>query len=234
MEDWDVIGSYFKEGHLERLVRHQIESYNHFINQQLQATIEMFNPVTVHSDHFYNKELGKYSLEIMITFVHFHINRPQIHENNGATKIMFPQEARLRNFTYAANTTIDLNIQYIVRTGPELEFTQCFHNVLKQIHIGKIPVMLKSSICILSQYTHIDHNTTGECKYDPGGYFIINGSEKTVLGQERAAENKIYCFQSTGNSNKYLYQAEMKSVPDYKKISPKQINMYLYRYCFGH
>jgi DNA-directed RNA polymerase II subunit RPB2 len=227
MEDWDVIGSYFKEGHLERLVRHQIESYNHFINQQLQATIEMFNPVTVHSDHFYNKELGKYSLEIMITFVHFHINRPQIHENNGATKIMFPQEARLRNFTYAANTTIDLNIQYIVRTGPELEFTQCFHNVLKQIHIGKIPVMLKSSICILSQYTHIDHNTTGECKYDPGGYFIINGSEKTVLGQERAAENKIYCFQSTGNSNKYLYQAEMKSVPDYKKISPKQINMYL-------
>ena len=29
---------------------------------------------------------------------------------------------------------------------------------------------------------------------DAGGYFIINGSEKTVFGQERAAENRIYCF----------------------------------------
>ena len=29
---------------------------------------------------------------------------------------------------------------------------------------------------------------------DPGGYFIINGSEKTCIGQERTIENQIGCF----------------------------------------
>ena len=119
---------------------------------------------------------------------------------------MFPQEARLRNFTYSANTTIDMNIKYIVRSGADLENSQCFHNVLKKINIGKFPVMLKSDICLLRQYEHISHHTTGECMYDPGGYFIINGSEKTVLGQERAAENKVYCFRS---------RAKHKQIPVY-------------------
>ena len=54
--------------------------------------------------------------------------------------------------------------------------------------------MLKSNICVLNQYNYVDYKNTGECKYDAGGYFIINGSEKTVLGQERAAENRVYCF----------------------------------------
>ena len=54
--------------------------------------------------------------------------------------------------------------------------------------------MLKSNICLLSQYKHISHDITGECKLDAGGYFIINGSEKTCLAQERAAENRVQCF----------------------------------------
>ena len=86
--------------------------------------------------------------------------------------------------------------------------------------------MLRSSICVLSQYKHLNCDTTGECSFDAGGYFIINGSEKTVLGQERAAENRIYCFYLP-KSTKWSLQAEMKSVPDYKSISPKQINIYV-------
>ena len=61
-------------------------------------------------------EITKYELEIIITFDNFGIYRPQIHENNGSTKLMFPQDARLRNFTYASNMTIDMNIKYIIRT----------------------------------------------------------------------------------------------------------------------
>jgi DNA-directed RNA polymerase II subunit RPB2 len=225
MDPWCAINSYFKGSHLQRLVQHQIESYNEFTMHQIQQTIEQFNPVVIHSDQNYNKELKKYSLEIMIRFTNFQISRPQIHENNGSTKVMFPHEARLRNFTYAATTTVDINIQYIVRSGPELEEIQCYNNVLKQIHIGKLPIMLKSSACVLTQYAHLGHEMTGECRYDPGGYFIINGSEKTVLGQERTAENKIYCFPAS--SHKYLLQAEMKCSPDSKRISPKQVNLYL-------
>ena len=98
---WHIIESYFKGQHLERLVRHQLESYNHFINVQIMKTIEMFNPLHIKSEQDYDAKTGKYALELFITFENFHIYRPQIHENNGATKLMFPHEARLRNFTYA-------------------------------------------------------------------------------------------------------------------------------------
>ena len=180
---WEIIESYFKGQHLERLVRHQLESYNNFIDYQIKKTIEMFNPLRIVSEQDYDAINKKYSLEININFENFNIYRPQIHENSGAIKLMFPQEARLRNFTYASAMTIDINIKYIIRTGKELENIQILHNTLHNIHIGKLPIMLKSKICVLNQYKHFDNNQTGECKFDTGGYFIINGSEKTVLGQ---------------------------------------------------
>ena len=118
---WKLIESYFNGKHLERLVQHQIESYNYFVNMQLEKTINMFNPVVIHSEHDKDSETGLYSLEIVITFSNFQIYRPQIHENNGATKIMFPHEARLRNFTYASPMTLDINIQIINRSGEKLQ-----------------------------------------------------------------------------------------------------------------
>jgi DNA-directed RNA polymerase II subunit RPB2 len=222
---WNIIESYFKGQHLDRLVRHQLESYNNFVGYQITKTIEMFNPVHIASEQDYDNVNKKYSLEIFITFENFNIYRPQIHENNGAIKLMFPQEARLRNFTYASSMTVDINIKYVVRTGEKLDNTQIFYKTLPSIHIGKLPIMLKSNICVLNQYKHFDTSQTGECKFDAGGYFIINGSEKTVLGQERAAENKVYCFNVSKNNTKYTWIAEMKSVPDFKCISPKQLNM---------
>jgi DNA-directed RNA polymerase beta subunit len=222
---WSIIEAYFRGQHLERLVRHQLESYNNFVGHQIIKTIEMFNPVHIASDQDFNQTFKKYGLEIFVTFENFNIYRPQIHENNGAIKLMFPQEARLRNFTYASAMTVDINIKYIVRTGKELENVQTFHKTLSKIHIGKLPIMLKSSICVLTQYKHVENTHTGECKYDAGGYFIINGSEKTVLGQERAAENNVQCFNVSKNNTKYTWIAEIKSVPDFKCISPKQITM---------
>ena len=224
-DPWTIIESYFKNHHLNRLVRHQLESYNNFVGYQIIKTIEMFNPVHIKSEEDFNERVGKYSLEMFITFENFHIYRPQIHENNGAIKIMFPQEARLRNFTYSSAMTIDINIKYIIRDGENLDIVKTLHKTLPKIHIGKLPIMLKSNICVLNQYNYVDYKNTGECKYDAGGYFIINGSEKTVLGQERAAENRVYCFNISKNETKYTWKAEIKSVPDFKCISPKQINM---------
>jgi DNA-directed RNA polymerase II subunit RPB2 len=222
---WSIIGAYFRNQHLKRLVRHQIESYNDFVNNQIQRTIEMFNPVLIASEQDMCRRTKKNKLELHVTFDKFNLYRPQIHENNGATKIMFPYDARSRNFTYASTMTIDINIRYVVRTGENLENAQTFYKSIPKVHIGKLPIMLKSSICVLNQYTHINNNVSGECKHDAGGYFIINGSEKTVLGQERAAENRVYCFNTSKNNNKWSWTAEIKSVPDFKCISPKQINV---------
>lgn len=221
---FSIIHSYFNDNHLERLVRHQIESYNHFINYQAERTIQMFNPVIIHADTDYNPIKNQYYLEIKITFNNYKLYPPQIFENNGATKTMFPQEARQRNFTYASTMTLDLNIQYIIRNNENMDNPIIIDKIIPKVTIGKIPIMLKSAICVLSQNRHINPTLLGECQFDCGGYFIIKGSEKTILGQERSAENRIYVFDGK-STTKWDWCAEIKSVPDFKCISPKQVEM---------
>jgi len=184
----------------------------------------MFNPVVIRSENDYNESKNKYFLEIFINFTNFKLYPPQIHENNGATKTMMPQEAKLRNFTYASTMTVDINIKYVIRNTENMDSPTTVEKFLPKINIGKLPIMLKSSVCVLTQNPHFSPQQTGECHMDCGGYFIIKGSEKTVLGQERAAENRIYCFDGK-NTTKWTWLAEMKSVPDFKCISPKQIEM---------
>lgn len=221
---WNLIENYFKNKHLHQLVRHQIESYNDFIQNQMKKTIEMFNPLVIRSSQDYIREFKKYRLQIIVNFQNLSLYRPEIHENNGATKLMFPNDARLRNFTYNSNMTLDLEIKYIINKGDHMEVEEVKTTKLNKIQFGKIPIMLKSCICILNQYNFLDHEKTDECKMDPGGYFIINGSEKTCLGQEKAADNKVYVFKNKENS-KWSHSAEMRCVPYWKVISPKQIYM---------
>ena len=222
---WDLISSFFSAQNIDQLVQHQVESYNDFVEHQIQKTIDMFNPVLVRSEHDYDKDSKKYRLEVSVSFDNFRIYLPQIHENTGATKIMLPQEARLRNFTYAANMAVDVNIKYVIRSGQNLESMQIMYNKLPQIQIGRLPIMLRSSICVLTQYKHVGTMQTGECSLDSGGYFIIHGAEKVCLAQERAAENQVSVFDTSKNNTRWGWTAEVKSVPEGKCISPKQIAM---------
>ena len=68
---WHIIESYFKGEHLEKLVRHQLESYNNFVSYQLNKTIEMFNPLRIVSEQDYNADSKKYALETILTFENF-------------------------------------------------------------------------------------------------------------------------------------------------------------------
>jgi DNA-directed RNA polymerase II subunit RPB2 len=218
---WSIVESYFKMDHLAQLVRHQRESYNDFINHQLKQTINMFNPLLVTSVD--EKMDNKVRVKIHITFENLKLFRPEIFENNGSSKVMFPNEARLRNFTYASAMNLDLNIKYEV-SHLEEGTSETIIQVLPGINIGKMPIMLHSDLCVLQQYK-APHFRTDECRFDPGGYFIINGSEKTIIAQERAAENQIYCFNTKKTASKWGWQAEVRSVPDWKQISPKLITL---------
>jgi DNA-directed RNA polymerase II subunit RPB2 len=221
-EPFDILQSYFEGNPLERLVRHQLESYNNFVNFQMQRTIEMFNPIVIKSDADYDPDTNTYGLIVKVSLKNIRFQHPQIYENNGAMKTMMPQEARLRNFTYSSGSIVDLHIEYVIRDDNGEERT--IQKVLPKIKLCQLPVMLKSSICILTQYNTVAPELTGECDMDCGGYFIIKGSEKTVLCQERAAENRIYVFNGK-NTPKWSWVAEFKSVPDSKCISPKQVEM---------
>ena len=223
-EPFTIIESYFKGRHSTCLVRHQIESYNDFVNRQLPQTIQMFNPVMIRSDKDFIAELGQYALETEITFVNLKIHQPHIYENNGSTKIMLPTMAKLRNFTYASNLTIDINIKYTIRDTVNMDQPRIVNKTITKISIGKMPIMVKSDICVLNQHSHINPTSIDECAFDHGGYFIIKGSEKTVLQQERAAQNVVYCYDGK-NTSKCSWYAEIKSMPDNKCISPKQIEI---------
>lgn len=223
-EPYTIIESYFKGQNSSRLVRHQIESYNNFINLQMQETIRMFNNIKIRSVKDYNPEKDLYGLEIEINFDSLKIYPPQIYENNGSTKMMLPMEARSRNFTYASNMTINVAVKYTIRDTVEMDQPRVITKVIPKVNIGKIPIMVKSSICVLTQNPQLNPADVGECEFDHGGYFIIKGSEKTVLPQERAAQNSVSCYDGK-NASRCSWYAEIKSIPDFKCISPKQIEI---------
>ena len=219
-DPWPYIESYLARDHLGKLVKHQIESYNDFVGEQIPKTVEMFNPIIARSEHDRNIDTGEYGIEVVMHFANFSMHRPQIHENNGATKIMTPHDARIRGFTYASTSTLDLDIKVIVRDSEDPSKIQTFHKRLEKVQIGKLPVMLRSSVCVLP-HASSGREQSGECRLDAGGYFIINGSEKLVLAQERAAENTTYTYRQKGA--KWQAVSEVKSVPDDRCIAPKQI-----------
>ena len=79
--------------------------------------------------------------------------------------------------------------------------------------IGKLPIMVKSKICHLAKQDEDNLFMLNECPYDQGGYFIINGSEKVLIAQERSAANIVQVFKK-GQPSKYSYMAEIRSALD--------------------
>lgn len=220
---WNIIELYYKKDYKNRLIRHQVESYNNFVTYQIKQTINMFNPFKVSS---YLEDTDT-NIDIIINFSNLKILRPQIFENNGSSNIMTPNDARLRNFTYSGRMTMDLLITYEIRDNLLTDKSVNVKTVTKKmsnINIGKIPIMLNSCLCTLKHSSSCPTFSNDECYKDPGGYFIINGSEKTVIAQEAPARNIIYCFKQK-NCTKWSWVAEIRAVPDFKEISPKLINI---------
>lgn len=221
---WNILDSFFDHQKNKQLVKHQTESFNDFINVKIPDIIKQYNPITIYHD--YSEEHNIYRKEIIIEFNNVYISKPTIHENNGSTKLMYPNEARLRNFTYASPLFVDIKITILDKKGDNLQIIEKKEKELRKITIGKIPIMVQSSYCILSD-EKIDISVHDECKYDYGGYFIINGSEKVLISQERQAENKPYAFKNIKQNTKYSHIVEMKSVNS-EKISPaKTVNVKL-------
>ena len=96
--------------------------------------------------------------------------------------------------------------------------------VFDGVSLGKIPVMLGSSLCIMNDYP-LSKEEIGECPYDPFGYFLIHGSERTILCQEKVADNRIMIFCSKKSSAKFTYSAEFKSLHESFTTPPKKLEV---------
>lgn len=215
-----LIDCYFSEGN-GQLVKHQTDSFNDFINRKLEQIINGFNPIDICNTYLTEQSLYQYIVSIEV--INPVLGRPVINEKDGSTKIMHPNDARLRNITYAAALTVDLNIitkNYCTNTNSYLMDTKCVTGV----SLGRIPIMVRSRYCMLTQVPIVSR--TDECPYDYGGYFIVNGSEKTVISQDRISENNTYVFLNS-KASCYSHIAEIRSVQESKFGVPKTLTIKL-------
>jgi DNA-directed RNA polymerase II subunit RPB2 len=215
---WNIVEKYLKSDGGQEFVKHLINSFNDLLSTKIDHIIDGFNPVEIHQQWSPEDDQYKYLLQIEIK--NPTISKPTIHEKDGSTKVMTPDDARCRNFSYSAPVSVDLWITAKTYNRESSEFmveSKKINNVL----LGKIPIMVRSKYCILSNQA-----SKKECLYDPGGYFIINGNEKVCISQDRIAENKTYVFLNNKVST-YSHVAEIRSVQENRFSVPKTTTLKL-------
>ena len=222
--EWEAIRSFFASQGPQKLVEHQIESYEDFIRNKLPLIVSSTAPIVVW--HEQDEVTKKYKYEFRLSFENITYMKPRIQEATGRVKPMFPQEARLRNFTYSAQMFADVRFVTRMYSGEKLETYVEQSRVFEGISLGKIPVMLGSSLCIMKDYP-MSYEQLGECPNDPFGYFIIHGSERTILCQEKVADNRIMVFASKKTAAKYTHSVELKSLHESFTMPPKKLEIRL-------
>ena len=220
--EWKAVSSYFATQGIPKLVEHQIESFEDFIRNKLPLIVCSTAPIVVW--HEQDETTKKYKYEFRLSFENITYMKPRIQEATGRIKPMFPQEARMRNFTYSAQMFSD--VRFVARTYKATGDYDEQVKIFEGVSLGKIPVMLGSSLCIMKDYP-LTKEEIGECPYDPFGYFIIHGSERTILCQEKVADNRIMVFFNKKTASKYTYSVEMKSLHESFTTPPKKLEIRL-------
>lgn len=157
--------AYFQE---TGLIRQQIDSYNEFVNHKIHEAIREIDRIETSKEGCYVK------------FYRLRLEPPVVTEADGSRKPIMPFEARIRNRTYAAPIFLEMAL---VDGGSEID--------RDDVYIGDLPVMVKSDLCYLKGLGPEEMIEKGEDPDDPGGYFIINGSEKVLVAVEDLAPNRM-------------------------------------------
>ena len=162
---WVLVKAFVAE---RGLVRQHLDSYNHFIEHTLQKIVDEIGEIHPDIPNVYVK-LGK-----------IYVGEPRVREADGSESQATPMVARLRNLTYSAPIYLEMSM---IIDGEESEPVKAY--------IGEMPIMVKSIKCPLYMASEEELIKLGEDPRDPGGYFIINGSERVLIMQEDLAINKV-------------------------------------------
>jgi DNA-directed RNA polymerase II subunit RPB2 len=157
------------------LIQHHVDSFNDLLDVGIPTFIKKSNPfeLEVSGDRFVRVYIGgKDGSKIRY--------EPPVEDDGSA---IVPHACRLDNRTYAMNIFADIDVEYAFPDNTTQ--VRNFSNVL----VGKLPLMLRSRLCYL---TGLPNYEIGECKYELGGYFIIDGAEKVLLTQEVLGNNMFY------------------------------------------
>ena len=164
----NIVAAFFREHHL---AKHHIDSFDRFIDERLQAVITEAGNIT---PEIMPEGVSEYKLK----FGQVRIGTPSVREADGSRERIYPSDARIRDVTYAAPMYLEIitEIDGIKKDPIDVE-------------IGIMPIMVRSKHCLLY---HLDKNqliTAGEDPQDPGGYFIINGTERILIAIEDLRPN---------------------------------------------
>jgi len=226
-QQWQVMDAYFKS-HVYPLTKHHIDSYREFLRNYIPSVIRTFNPITM----IKLNTKGDPILTVKV-FVGgengdaIFLDRPTMIDNNKTEVLLTPAESRLRNLTYEGHLYADVKVIY--------ELTEREHDRIQttnfpKVLLGAIPIMVHSDACILNGQGPDVLRELGECIYDAGGYFIIDGKEKVIVSQERIANNKLFVEPMETNIN-FSHRAYIKCVGQTgeSKLAARGFELYIAR-----
>lgn len=179
MEDWETLARPIKAveekwkllPHFIRmrgLMRQHIDSFDHFINVDIKEIVAARSNQEIRSEA---------DPRFFLRYTDIYVGEPSLDEQSFVTSSITPFQCRLRDCTYSS--PLYVNVRY----------TRQRQIVTKnQLQIGRIPIMLRSSKCVLKGKTQDQLAEMKECEYDPGGYFIVKGNEKVILMHEQLSK----------------------------------------------
>lgn len=189
---WQCLESYFRE---YGLVRHQIETFNRFVLFDIENIIRD-EPYICHT-----RDNGE---RHVLKFFGAFVEKPYSTSDDRLRVIIYPTKARVSDLTYECNLYVQ--VEETVSLGDGTIVRRQIHN---RVLLAKIPCMLRSVVCHLTglsdrQLLDLQENPT--CQ---GGYFIINGKERVLVGQIRNVYNSPLCFWKGDD-----LLCEMRSISD--------------------
>ena len=189
---WPIIQDILKR---EGIARQHLNSFDEFLERGLQSIINEVGQIEIENAEYpYKIQLGKVKLQ-----------QPRMMELDGSITHITPAEARLRNVSYSAPVMMEASV---IEDGKILES--------RFVHIGDVPVMAKSNACILNNFSSQKLVEHGEDPNDPGGYFIINGSERVIVGLEDLSYNKIIVDKESVGGNTVFKAKVYSSIVGYR------------------
>jgi DNA-directed RNA polymerase II subunit RPB2 len=211
---WTVVSAFFDS---KGLVSQQLDSFDEFVSTTMQDMVSENGKLVLDQNAPPDGPDGEPIAlrRYEINFGTVSLAKPMQTEGDGSTDFLLPQEARLRNLTYSAPLYLEMTKKVTVAREKEEELDEDMEldpnrerNTYLQwdpetdenqepttVFIGRLPVMLKSEYCNLKNCNESGLYAYNECPYDQGGYFIINGSEKVLIAQERSAANIVQVFK---------------------------------------
>ncbi|CAK7902646.1 DNA-directed RNA polymerase III subunit RPC2 [[Candida] anglica] len=165
-DKWNLLPAFLK---VKGLVKQHLDSFNYFVDVDLKKIIAANELV-----------LSDVDPEFYLKYLDIRVGHKS-HSAPGTKEVILPpHECRLRDLTYSAPIYVDV------------EYTRGRKIIMhKDLEIGRMPIMLRSAKCILDGLDEHQMASYDECPVDPGGYFIVNGTEKVILIQEQLSKNRI-------------------------------------------